>query len=113
MEVIYKPKRNAAVQCDCEREGAASPLQVLSLVNHPRVRQKIADDKGLVARLLKELPGDAERLDEMFLSALGRLPVAAEREACLKYVKGSKTPAEGFRGVLWSRLNTREFVLHH
>src|SRR5581483_5349792 len=35
-----RPKRNAAVQCDCERDGNASVLQVLSLANHPRLWAK-------------------------------------------------------------------------
>ena len=49
-----KPKRNAAVQCDCERGGDASVLQVLSFANHPRVReaQKRISQllKGVIAR---------------------------------------------------------------
>ena len=50
-----KPKRNSAVQCDCERDGSASVIQVLSLANHPRVWQKITDANGHVARISKEI----------------------------------------------------------
>jgi hypothetical protein len=107
-----KPKRNAAVQCDCERDGNASVLQVLGLMNHPRVHAKIRDDTGLVARVLKDLP-EPKRVEELFLAALGRLPTPAEREACREYVEKSDTPAKGLQGILWSLLNTREFVLQH
>ena len=55
LEHFGRPQRNSAVQCDCERDANASVLQVLSFVNHPRVRQKIADPKGQVARILKRL----------------------------------------------------------
>ena len=55
LEQFGRPQRNSAVQCDCERDTNASVLQVLSLANHPRIWQKIADDKGHVARILKEV----------------------------------------------------------
>ncbi len=113
LEQFGRPQRNSGVQCDCERDSNASVLQVLSLANHPRVRQKIADDKGNVARILKAHAEDAKRIDEVFLVTLSRLPSDAEREACAKYVRDSATPAEGYRGVMWSLLNTREFLLQH
>ena len=111
LEQFGRPQRNSGVQCDCERDSNASVLQVLSLANHPRIRQKIADDKGSVARILKAHADDTRRLDEIYLLALTRLPSDAERQACMKYVRESPTPADGYRGVMWSLLNTREFLL--
>jgi hypothetical protein len=108
-----KPKRNAAVQCDCERDDSASVLQVLSLANHPHVRAKIADPNGRVARLVKEIGDDRQRVEELFLAALGRLPTEAERQACLRYVKESGSAAKGLQGVLWGLVNTKEFLLQH
>jgi hypothetical protein len=113
LEQFGRPQRNSGVQCDCERDSNASVLQVLSLANHPRIRQKIADDKGHVARILKAHTDDGRRLDEIFLVALCRLPSDAERQACASYIRESASPAEGYRGVMWSLLNTREFLLQH
>jgi hypothetical protein len=113
LEQFGRPERNSAAQCDCERVTDATVLQVLSLANHPRIRQKIADDKGRVARILKEHSGNARRIEEVFLWTLCRLPRDAERQACLKYVQTSASPAEGVRGVMWGLLNTREFLLQH
>ncbi len=108
-----KPKRNSAVQCDCERDGSASVIQVLSLANHPRIWQKIADPRGEVARILKEIPEDRGRVAEVFLLTLGRLPREHEEKACLAHLQKATTPEKGLQGVLWSLLNTREFVLQH
>jgi hypothetical protein len=108
-----KPKRNAAVQCDCERDGNASPLQVLTLLNHPRLRQKAADPSGIVARIVKEHADETARIEELYLAVLSRLPDERERAACREYIKGSSSVAEGLRGVLWALLNTREFILQH
>jgi hypothetical protein len=113
LEQFGRPQRNSGVQCDCERDANASVLQVLSLANHPRIRQKIADDKGNVARILKAHAENDQRIDALFLVTLSRAPSDAERQACVKYVQESATPAEGLRGVMWSLLNTREFLLQH
>jgi hypothetical protein len=113
LENFGKPKRNSAVQCDCERDGSSSIFQVLTLANHPRLWEKIGDANGRVAQLMKEVGDDAERIDEVFLATVGRRPGAMEREACLKYVREAETPAKGLQGVMWSLLNTREFLLQH
>jgi hypothetical protein len=113
LEQFGRPERNSAAQCDCERDTGASVLQVLSLANHPRVRQKIADDKGRVARVIKAHAADGRRIEELFLAALCRPPTDAERAACVEYVRSARTPAAGLQGVLWSLLNTREFLLQH
>ena len=113
LEQFGRPQRNSGVQCDCERDPNASVMQVLSLANHPRLRQKIADDKGQIARILKSEPDKAKRIDEVFLVTLCRPPTDAERQACSSYVRESASEAEGLRGVMWSLLNTREFLLAH
>ncbi len=113
LEQFGRPERNSAVQCDCERTADASVLQVLSLANHPRIRQKIADDKGRVAQIVKQHTDDGRRVEEVFLWTLCRLPTEVERQACVRYVRQAPSPAEGLRGVMWSLLNTREFLLQH
>jgi hypothetical protein len=113
LEQLGRPQRNSAVQCDCERDGSASVLQALSFANHPRVWQKITDEKGTSGRVVKDFTDEAGRVEELYLLTLSRLPSEAEKAACLKYLKESPTPAKGVRGLLWSLINTREFVLQH
>jgi hypothetical protein len=113
LENFGKPKRNSAVQCDCERDGNASVLQVLSFANHPRVWAKISDDGGRIAKIAKEIADTDKEIEEVFLVALGRLPSDSERQACQKYMKESESAVKGLQGVLWSLVNTREFVLQH
>ena len=40
-------------------------------------------------------------------------PRRPRRRAAQKYLKESTSPAKGLQGILWSLLNTREFVLQH
>jgi len=113
LENFGKPKRNSAIQCDCERDTDASLLQVLGLANHPRIRQKVADAGGTAARIAREQSTDDARIDELFLHVLARFPDEGERAACRKYLGGATSPVEGLQGVLWSLVNTREFLLQH
>jgi hypothetical protein len=113
LENFGRPKRNSAVQCDCERDGNSSIFQVLTLANHPHVWEKIKDPNGRVAKLLKDNGDESKRIEELFLATLSRQPSEAERLACLSYLKNAESPEKGMQGVLWSLLNTREFVVQH
>ena len=113
LEQFGRPPRNSAVQCDCARQGDASLLQVLSLANHPRVRQKVADPSGRVASLIRETEDPQQRIEQLYLSVLSRLPDQLECSACCEHLATTATPEEGLQAVLWSLLNTREFILQH
>lgn len=113
LEQFGKSERNSAVQCDCQRQSEPSLLQVLSLANHPHVRQKIADPSGRIAHLLKETADPNQRIEELYLATLSRLPNEQEKQACVSFVSAAESPEKGLEAVLWSLINTREFVLQH
>ena len=113
LEQFGRPPRNSSAQCDCARQVDSSLLQVLAFANHPRVRQKIADPGGRVAQLQKQTADGPERIRELYLSTLARLPDEAELAACQQFVAEASSPDAGLQGVLWSLLNTKEFVLQH
>jgi hypothetical protein len=113
LEQLGRPARNSSVQCDCARQGDASMLQVLSLANHPRVWQKIAEPTGRVAEIMKQKSEPRERIEELYLSTLSRLPNESEMQTCLRHVAEAESPEKGLQSVLWGLLNTREFVLQH
>ncbi|MBC7851892.1 MAG: DUF1553 domain-containing protein, partial [Pirellulaceae bacterium] len=113
LEQFGRSERNSAVQCDCQRQSEPSMLQVLSLANHPHVRQKIADPSGRIARLIKETTDPGQRVEELYLSTLSRLPDENEKQTCLSHVSAAESPETGLQAVLWSLLNTREFILQH
>ncbi|MEX0716247.1 MAG: DUF1553 domain-containing protein [Planctomycetaceae bacterium] len=110
--IFGRPTRDTEVQCDCERDANATIVQTLYLANHPRVLEKIYGE-GRVTRLLEAVSDDDARIDELYLATLTRLPNDGERAACLDYVQGRESSPRAFQDVLWSLLNTREFVLNH
>ncbi len=113
LETYGRPQRNSAVQCDCERDGSGSIFQVLTLANHPRVWEKIREPKGRVASLLGSGSNASRQVEDLYLTTLSRLPTDSEREACLKFIETSSSLEHGLQNVLWSLINTREFLLQH
>jgi hypothetical protein len=113
LETYGRPQRNAAVQCDCERDTSGSIFQVLALANHPRVWEKINAPSGRVAQVLKSERDAAGRIEELFLGSVSRLPTDAEQQACQEFLAAADTPEKGLQNVLWSLINTREFLLQH
>ena len=72
-----------------DRSRSTVPLQSLALLNSPFVRYRSA---SLAGRLLAEHPTDATaRMDRAFRLTIGRLPVSAEREASLEFLRKQQT----------------------
>lgn len=110
--IFGRPTRNAEAQCDCEREGRPALVQSLYLANHPDLLKKIASPKGRLADVLKSIPDDTKRIEELYLWTLSRLPTESELSTCLGHVRmGSST--DNYEGLFWALLNTREFILNH
>ena len=110
LAVFGKPLR--MINCDCEREADPSLLQSVYLRNDPDVA-KIIDRPG---GWLKEIKADAEidqLVEEAYLRSLCRLPSEAEVARCRQYLAESQALAEGLRDLLWSLLNTQEFITNH
>ena len=112
-DIFGRPKRDIMMMCDCERDNGATVMHTLYLANNPRVRDKISAADGRVSKVIETIAGDAERIDELFLWALSRLPSTEERQAALDAVRESQDTHEAYEDVLWGLLNTREFLLQH
>ena len=52
-------------------------------------------------------------VDELYLATLGRFPRDDEREAALRHAAAGKEPAAVWQDLLWTLLNTREFMFNH
>ncbi len=112
LETFDRPKRVSV--CECERSSAATLGQVLLLSNSDEVENKVADEKGRVQTAIKAGRTDAELIDELFLAALARLPRKDEQMRALVHVTApGPDRRRALEDVLWSLLNTREFLFNH
>lgn len=112
LDTFGRPERDVEVVCDCERESQATMLQALYFANHPQARKKVADPNGRLQGILKKYADESDRVNEVFLVTVSRLPSAGERKLIQEYLRQSPTPQRGFEGVMWSLLNSNEFLFN-
>ena len=110
LAVFGKPLRK--VNCDCEREMEPSLLQAVYLRNDPDQAKMLDRPGGWISEFKPDAAADA-LIEEAFLRVVSRLPSAAEASRCRAYLSDSASTGEGMRDLLWSLLNTQEFVTNH
>ncbi|HEY3967016.1 MAG TPA: DUF1553 domain-containing protein, partial [Planctomycetaceae bacterium] len=84
LKIFGQPQREMA--CQCERSNESNLSQALQMINGPVVHNKLRDANGRIAKLVAANKPDVEMIDELYLAALCRRPVAAEIEASQKYL---------------------------
>lgn len=105
-----RPERDVEVVCDCERDDQATMLQALYLANHPTARKKLAAPGGQLSRILKQHASNAERIDVLFMTAVGRSPTVSEIKRIEDHLQKAGSPQMGYEMLLWSLLNSNEFL---
>lgn len=86
--------------------------QALFLMNSPAVQQFISANSGTVlTQLLRAYPDDADALSELYLRVLSREPTAEEVSICREHIAASATRSQAYEDILWSLLNSSEFLI--
>lgn len=106
LDTFDRPKRVTA--CECERSTGATLGQVLLLANSDEIESKIAG-----AKLLKEKKLPAEIIEELYLTALSRLPTNDEKKRTQAFIDKIDNKQQALEDVLWAILNTKEFMFNH
>jgi hypothetical protein len=85
--------------------------QALFMMNSRLINGLIhAEGKTRLARILGEYPDNKDAVREVYILTLAREPSAKEEKICLDYVKESGGRREGFEDVMWSLMNSSEFL---
>lgn len=111
LDTFDRPKR--VTVCECERSTGATLGQVLLLANSEEVENKIADCNGRVAGYFKAKKPTGEMIDDLYLTALGRLPTSAEWKRMNEHIEKAKDKQKAVEDALWAVINTREFLFNH
>jgi hypothetical protein len=91
-------------------EEVGSVPQALVLMNSPIINGAISSRSGVLASLLARIPQDDDLTMELYLRTLGREPNAAELAACRELVKEVADRGEAYEDILWSLINSTEFL---
>jgi hypothetical protein len=111
LDTFDRPKR--VTVCECERSPGATLAQVLLLANSDEMENKIAHGEGRVAKLIDAKKPIKEMIEELYLASLSRSPGEEETAATIKYIESSDDQRRAVEDVLWTLLNTREFMFNH
>ncbi|MGV3661332.1 MAG: DUF1553 domain-containing protein [Prosthecobacter sp.] len=105
---------NASADCPCERDAKPSIVQALHLMNSTKLQDMLVDKTGRAARLAKSDTQPPKIIEELYLASYSRLPEAEEMNIALKaFVAPGATRQTAIEDVMWSLLNSAEFVFNH
>ncbi|MGI8981884.1 MAG: DUF1549 and DUF1553 domain-containing protein [Pirellulaceae bacterium] len=54
-----------------------------------------------------------ELVKQVYLRTLSRYPSPDEMNRCTEYLASASSPLEGAKGLLWTLINTKEFIVNH
>jgi hypothetical protein len=109
LDVFGRPQRISA--CECERVTDANLAQALHLLNSQEVQDKLAGAGNRAAQMAKDPRPDREKVEELFLWALGRRPTQEQMRLALENIAlHARTPRLAYENILWALVNTKEFI---
>ena len=110
LDVFGRPARQIA--CECERSGQPNIAQALHLLNGTTLNKKIAAPTGRIESALKAKRALPEIIDELYLVTLSRPPRPDELAHAQRWVREAPSVREGLQDLLWTLLNSREFLFN-
>ena len=99
--------------CECDREQTFGRKQALELIIGQMMSKRLVDPTNRLSRMLAAGSPDAEILDTLYLRALSRRPSPKTRTAMLAHVGNSPNKRQAWEDVLWTLLNSQEFIYQH
>ena len=111
LSVFGQPRSSTA--CECERSQEANLAQSLHLLNSDEMQKKLSADGGRAAKLAADSRSDEEKIRELYLIALSRQPRADEVASALEYLSGKTNRREAYEDVVWTLVNSKEFMFNH
>ena len=112
MDAFGRP--NASSECPCERDAKPSVVQALHLMNSNKLQEMLTSAKGRATRHAKSTLNAQQIAEELYLACYSRLPDAEESAIAVKALDvGVQHRQAAIEDVLWSLLNSAEFVFNH
>jgi hypothetical protein len=112
MDAFGRP--NSSLECPCERERKPTIVQSLHLMNSPGLQTKLTSGKGRVAAWAGSKAPVEEVVREIYLSAYAREPDGEELGLAAKHLaREGVSREESVQDLVWTLINTAEFVFNH
>ncbi len=99
--------------CECDREQHFGRKQALELIIGEAVSRRLAEKDNRIGTLLAAKTPDREFLDTLYLYALSRRPSQSTADRMLAHVTRAADERQAWEDVLWTILNSQEFIYQH
>jgi hypothetical protein len=112
LHLFGKPQRMEA--CECERDNDSNMMQALHFINGKTILGRVQNAAARPSLLVKEKLVDKELVTELYLWSLARHPTDKELQVSVNFLRThAERRAEAAQDLMWSLLNTRDFLLNH
>jgi hypothetical protein len=100
-------RRDEAKKAGRDRQIKQIETRIAELEKAAAKKKEIAEKPGALAL------DQPVVVRQAYLRTLSRLPTPDEMDRCLAYMAQADSPANGAKGLLWTLLNTKEFIVNH
>lgn len=116
LKVFGRPESSSA--CECERSTDANLAQSLHLINSSDIHNKIASDNGRAAALAGEKRERVAKIRDLYVASLARDPSPDETKSLIEYLErksqdGEEALRPAYEDIVWTLINTKEFLFNH
>ncbi|MEE3373175.1 MAG: DUF1549 domain-containing protein [Planctomycetota bacterium] len=111
LRVFGQPNRTQT--CECDREQTFSRKKALELIIGPLVSDKLTAKTNILTDLLARRLEAGEILETLYRRALSRQPTPETAAQLIRYVTTSDDARSAWEDILWTLLNSQEFIYQH
>ncbi len=111
LEIFGRSERTTP--CECETSLAPNLSQVLYLLNSEELQRKLSAKDGVLTELAKPEKPNSEVIEDLFLRTFSRRPRPEELQAATEQLEKSTNRRTTLEDLLWTLLNSKEFLFNH
>jgi hypothetical protein len=87
--------------------------QALHTLNSDAIATKISSSNGRLAAMLAAKKSPEQIVEELYLVSLSRRPTSSELAECKKLLAETPNPKSFYEDLMWSLLNSKQFLFVH
>lgn len=112
LEMFGRPSRDTGYFS--ERNNKPTPAQRLHFLNSTHIQKKINQSRKLREILKNRGNNPEEKIRRIYLNILSRYPTKEEIQTIKDYInEEDETPIKAMADVIWSLINSKEFLCRH
>ncbi len=114
LDLFGRPKRESV--CECERSSEPNLGQTLHLLSSDDLNARLTSATGRAARLTADPRPLIDKITELYRLAFSRPPTDEETRECREFLEKRQQAGQtrqGYEDLIWTLINTKEFLFNH